>query len=353
LGETDGRHLRRLTSLRWFAAVAVFVSHIGAQPHGPASLRHLGAVSVSFFFVLSGFALTWSARSTDSATVVWRRRFARIYPATAATMLLGLAGWAIAVPHCDIPSLWAFVAGMLLIQSWFPDWSVASVGPGVTWSLACEAFFYLVLPLLVRVARRYPRYTTWATVAAFLVSWVARENGAPYFNPLVRLPEFAIGICLATAMLNGWRPKLPTAAGWLMLVAGSFLSAILGLSVLAASLPGVVLLIATSARSDLDHRGGWLTSRPLVYLGKLSFCFYLMHPLVMRIVLIDPRTFGGNTSTTALAVLGSIGFIGTIAAAAALHHGFELPMQRRILRNHSTTTRPIILAPDPLPASAA
>jgi peptidoglycan/LPS O-acetylase OafA/YrhL len=38
------------------------------------------ATGVSFFFVLSGFVLTWSARPDDIATGFWRRRIARIYP---------------------------------------------------------------------------------------------------------------------------------------------------------------------------------------------------------------------------------------------------------------------------------
>lgn len=45
----------------------------------------VGRSALSFFFVLSGFVMTWSARPGDTATAFWRRRAAKIYPLHAVT----------------------------------------------------------------------------------------------------------------------------------------------------------------------------------------------------------------------------------------------------------------------------
>jgi peptidoglycan/LPS O-acetylase OafA/YrhL len=104
-----------------------------------------GATGVSFFFVLSGFVLTWSARSHDTAAGFWRRRIARIYPVhlvtAVAAMLLGSA--ILGQPR---PTGQQLAANLLLIHSWWPAWW-QTLNP-VSWSLACEAFFYATFPVL-------------------------------------------------------------------------------------------------------------------------------------------------------------------------------------------------------------
>ena len=74
--------LPRLTSLRWFAALAVFLVHADSLfQWAPLRLFRFGASGVTFFFILSGFVLTWSMVPNLSARTFWWRRFARIYPA--------------------------------------------------------------------------------------------------------------------------------------------------------------------------------------------------------------------------------------------------------------------------------
>lgn len=50
----------------------------------------LGHYGVAFFFVLSGFVLTWSAKPTTTMPTFWWRRFARIYPASFVALLLAI-----------------------------------------------------------------------------------------------------------------------------------------------------------------------------------------------------------------------------------------------------------------------
>src|SRR3954453_14069074 len=86
---TKPTNLPSLTALRIVAASLVFLSHglilpIFANP-GAANVyglvaHNMGAIGVLFFFVLSGFVLTWSAKDSDTPGKFWRRRFFKIYP---------------------------------------------------------------------------------------------------------------------------------------------------------------------------------------------------------------------------------------------------------------------------------
>ena len=74
--------LDSLTGLRWWAAFGVFAYHMAnLAPLRHQSLLNVGYTGVSFFFVLSGFVLTWSAKPSTGVRQFWWRRFARIWPA--------------------------------------------------------------------------------------------------------------------------------------------------------------------------------------------------------------------------------------------------------------------------------
>ncbi|MGC0367614.1 peptidoglycan/LPS O-acetylase OafA/YrhL [Rhodococcus sp. 27YEA15] len=102
VGTTGSSRLDSLTGLRFCAAPAVFVCHayLVATMTGTRTLPEwataAGFAGVGFFFVLSGFVLTWSAKKNDSDLGFWRRRFVKIYPNHFVT-------WAIAI----VLAVWA------------------------------------------------------------------------------------------------------------------------------------------------------------------------------------------------------------------------------------------------------
>jgi hypothetical protein len=72
------RLLPRLTALRAFAALAVFVFHLHAHHVAslPWGISAIGGAGVAFFFVLSGFVLAWGTPPGLPARTFYRRRFA-------------------------------------------------------------------------------------------------------------------------------------------------------------------------------------------------------------------------------------------------------------------------------------
>jgi len=324
--------LPRLTSLRAFAALMVFAYHLNANNvlHVPRVIN-VGYTGVAFFFVLSGFVLTWSTSLSMPKLTFWRNRFARIWPVTAVSTIVALL---LPIPGLHGENIAGVVLQFFLLQAWVPNVSVALAANGVTWSLSCEAAFYVALPFLLPVLSRAPRrkrltmalvyFAAASTVVAVIalkqpgVTW---ENVA-YFDPAIRFGEFLLGVVAALEVRDGYRMSARVAA---TLVAVS----LIGLATTRAfPLPNAMLtplflaVIVVAAQWDLRHPGGLLASRPLVYAGGVSFCFYLVHQLTMVNV---ARWVGHGGAEVAL-----LSFVASCVAAVALHHFVELPFQRLI-----------------------
>lgn len=332
--------LKRLTSLRAVAALIVFAYHIDHHTRWLPfeDVADHGFVGVAFFFILSGFVLTWSTREGTRAHDFWVRRVARVYPSH-----LVMAGVALVVPATAFAATpAATAANLLLIQAWFPQWHIAFGLNAVSWSLSCEAFFYLCAPFLIAWSRRQ---STRIAVLCMLgwglaMSAVAVAAGfhsqaadiAAYTNPLIRSGEFVLGVLLALLVKRGWRPKVGP------LVAGVFT---IGLALLLAGrslpqsvvdvafVPAFAALVLTSAVADIRGVRTIQHRRALTYAGEVSFAFYLVHELV--IMNLAAVVGAGGTARWGL-VWSGVALVLASAGAVALHHGVERPAQRAIRR---------------------
>jgi peptidoglycan/LPS O-acetylase OafA/YrhL len=295
--------LPSLTGLRWIAAMLVFGFHVGtmgivADPDYALVVKKLftlGLSGVQFFFILSGFVLTWSARPGQRRSVFWRRRIAKIFPNHAVMWLaVLLLCWYQAVAM----DLTAALSNLLLIQAWSPSPGWFYSMNNVSWSLSCELFFYLCLPFALPVVRRMRPWMLYAVVVGMplliLAMWPGQllvpEAGRWWFTqvfPVVRSFEFWLGVAAAELMLRGrWRgPNLPTASvvfvvTWV--VAIEWIPGQLWTTLLAYA---YVLLIPAAAAADVHGRWSPWRARPLVWLGEVSFAYYLTHVFVVAAVL--------------------------------------------------------------------
>lgn len=294
------KRLHSLTSLRFFAAAAVALMH-GFSQNQQLPIVDLGYVGVSFFFVLSGFVLTWAGATEGGTGVFLRNRFAKLFPLNAATLAVA-ALVPVAVPATLNSSRLSFLQSLTLTQAW-RSLSAPSFNP-VTWSLSAEAFFYLLLPLLLKVMRRF---NTRELIGAIVFLFTAQSavgltlqltlspwesHFLTYDFPPYRLAEFIIGIALALLLKQGYVPshrsQLTAAAlataGVTLTLAGDVLRIAPSWVSDALMLPGVVVLIWTSARRELAGTSRLLTSPRLVRLGDRSFSFYMVHYLVLGFV---------------------------------------------------------------------
>jgi peptidoglycan/LPS O-acetylase OafA/YrhL len=251
-----------------------------------------GNMGVSFFFVLSGFILTYTYRdrlSSRSAVVEYFvARFARIYP----VYLLALA---IALPVLTSPiSLAETVKVLLMIQSWTsPSDPSANAWISQAWTLSVEAFFYLSFPVMLLAAGRMS--TTSATVTAIVVGlliWalgvpkVAPGTGSPVLLPpslvlplpVLRLLEFALGMLACRIFLNTPQPRLECLGGWKTSITALSIVGILSTST-SPHVASIATLLFPILLIQLAVAGSFLStffSTPaMLLLGGASYALYI------------------------------------------------------------------------------
>ncbi len=156
--------LPALTGLRTLLALIILMFHF--TPSGLASARHpaltlypvvsIGYVFVSFFFLISGFILSYNYAHRPEgvrAADFWMARFSRLYPVYLLTLLISWPMLAVEWHARSGSDFWlGAVATPLLAQGFFPH--LATFWNVVSWTLSCEVVLYLGFPYLLRL--RWP-----------------------------------------------------------------------------------------------------------------------------------------------------------------------------------------------------
>lgn len=344
--------LPSLTGLRWVAAFGVFAYHVrnlgyfdGNAQTTLSAVVGSGDTGVSLFFMLSGFVLAWSDRTDGeragplrAALHFWYRRAARIWPLHLVAVLAAIVVGATLMPSIRTTSPAALVANVLLVNAWHAPWWQA--GNPVSWSLACEAFFYLTFPFLIRPLRRaHPAVLAALAVLAAVLVLVAPVlvphlpgSPVPASWPPARFPEFLLGVLTAALVRSGaWSgprlsvPVLLTVAGLL----AADLHPTSGIALTGCTVVGFSLLLPALARADAEGRSTGLSSPLLVRLGTRSFAFYLVHLLTIDAVLrFRPQDAAGGVTSALLTLLA---LVVALAVATVLHDAVEVPARRLLL----------------------
>ncbi len=345
-----------LTGLRWFAAFFVFVHHIAnlVAIRSITAWSWLGVTGVTFFFVLSGFVLTWSWFPCDRAKRFYWRRFARIYPLHFITTLLALPVFYGSQQAFQKPWNWTQLAlSLVLLHAWATPTQIYFAGNPASWSLSDEAFFYSLFPTAIRrlMALSIRRALLFAAGAVALM-WLVLiavvvlhpSTGVAVFtlrSPMYRVLEFFLGIALAVAVRQGWRPRLSFWAALAMLLVALAVLVIWARTphlqhlIKSTSMMNQVtapfygLLIATAACRDIAGRRSFLRWGPLVRLGQWSYAFYLTHATVIYAVLLwHGGRITGSLPTKAGVIAATLGI--SIAVAWALYGLVEHPTERKL-----------------------
>jgi peptidoglycan/LPS O-acetylase OafA/YrhL len=363
--------IRALAALMIIVYHAVFFATWFDTPGGTI-LWNLNA-GVWVFFSTSGFLLYLPlarAHVDGIARVEWRgyslRRAARIYPAYWAV----LAFFTFVVPRAVVYGFDGFLLHTTLTQTYVHEPNPFLIGLPPAWSLVVELSFYVFLPfyalaigLLARNRRALA--TELAGVAVLVALGVAAIIAvAVGFNPqwMIVLPQhiaaFALGMLLAVLATHplpgGVAARLARAAGaawaWWAAAFGLFLAIPLvlriepfepmstaqaiGRDVLLTVLGACVVVPAALGAQDRGAIRRTLRTRPLVFLGLISYGLYLWHWFVLGIVQgewLDWPLQQGNWP-----VVLAVGFPVIVAAAATSWFVLERPVLRAA---HAMTRR--------------
>ena len=244
-------------------------------------------VSLIFFFVLSGFllALPWAAGRTPDLRRYAARRFARVAPG----YWLALAGSFLllygtqhgrAIELHDLPKFIVFIPNLF-------EETRNQLDPPM-WSLHVEVSFYIVLPLIgyALLKAKRPLVTVCGTLIVAGLVWTTAGVMRDWPPEVTwTLPTY-IGVLMsgvaAAVLAQRKPPRLVGAAGVLIVLANSWwhsagtgtLGHILG--DLPAGIGFALILWALAYRESRV-----LASKPVVWLGTVSYGVYLWHMPVL------------------------------------------------------------------------
>lgn len=302
-------YLPQLDGLRFFAFLSVFVWHfmtpwtnefVNDPRHSGLSKLFaqsvvIGSYGVDLFFVLSAYLITElllrerRLRGKIDARAFYVRRALRIWPLFYAALIVILAGtWLIpslGPARIYLPSFFFFLGNFALCK-----WGPPAMILAPLWSVSVEEQFYLVWPFVLRhlTRRRIVRaaLVMWGLGIAFRVCM--RGLGAPTneiaYNTLARLDPIAIGILIA-AWLDGRERIESRVRPWMVAAGGLIFCDLAFLAILADSWAAESLIALASGAFLVAVIGsgphGVLSSRPLVYLGRISYGLYVFHGAIV------------------------------------------------------------------------
>ncbi|MCG5430747.1 acyltransferase [Mycobacterium sp. MYCO198283] len=348
-----------LTGIRAVAALLVMGTHAayttGRYPRGFAGLVFSRMeIGVPIFFVLSGYLLfsPWVRAARDARPAPSVKRYAwhrvrRIMPAYVVTVIAAylLYHWRTAGPNPG--HTWeGLLRNLTLTQIYTDHYLYSFLHQGLTqmWSLAVEVAFYVALPalayvLLAVLCRREwrPRLVLAGLAGLALVSpaWLTLvhltdvlPDGARLWLPTY-LVWFVGGMVLAVLAATGTRwyafacvpvavvcyliastpiagePTTSPAQLWEALAKTGFYAVI------------ATLLVAPLALGDRGLYARALASRPMVFLGEISYELFLVHLITMELVMVEILRYPIYTGSVTLLFVVTLAV--TIPVAWVLH----------------------------------
>lgn len=300
--------LPALTGIRTLLALFILLFHFTPSGLGPLyPIIDNGYVFVSFFFLISGYILSYNYLDRPGRLNIrdfWVARLSRLYPVY---LVVLVCSWEMLRTEWHVRNLHDFWQGtffsLILFQGWFPN--LATFWNTVAWTLSCEIALYAMFPLLMR----FPWPSKPARLIALLFAiWIVgliphaaytilnpdhlsgpadRYSGGFYiqllkYTPLPYLCTFLAGTALGklqSVLTLTRRQRLCIAlagfaSAWCVfylaikhlsyvMIHGGLLTPVFATIILGLSGPNLVTSIFS-----------W---RPLVTLGSATFCLYLIH----------------------------------------------------------------------------
>lgn len=351
----------QLTGLRAFLAFWVVTRHL-FHPFENGALIDFGLrfsafdhgyLGVDGFFILSGFILAYNyanGRPLDYRAFVGAR-FARIYPVHFVTLLgaIGLVFVKQFVLHKSVigtaqNTYPALAANFVLLNAW--SFKFVTGWNDVAWSVSAEWFAYLFFPLFVALAPARNRLLAIVLLlvpagALAILEWrSATALSLP--GGLARLiPEFYAGVLLFRLRRSSGFASLPRVLG---LAAIGVIALGIGVQRDTLTVVGLGLLIFALS-SDADLVAPLLALRPIVYLGEISYCLYMVQRFPMEGLSLARKASPAFANSPLVQLIVLIAVL--LAVSHWTHRLIELPGRkwlRRVLSAQQAQVQPQVAA---------
>lgn len=342
-----------LDALRGLAATGVVITHaIYIHPLGVDFSNwnaNYFSMGVPLFFIISAMSMSLAypgGIGSNNAARYGLRRYFRIAP----LFYIVLAAWLYLGVQTDMSIV---LQNLTFTFGFFRENQISLVPAG--WSVGVEMIFYLLFPLLCifRGITRALLILTVAFTAAYTVNHLIEGPQPNYFywtQFATNAPYFAFGL-LAYEIYRAVPEHLTRVSGLAALFCGLLIltlmviyGPVLTLEVVSIEPVPMVLIagwgsgFALLVLSQALHPVGSIVNSVTLYLGKISYSLYLMHPFFIYVSLITPwaATLSSNRDLVvpivALVVLACV-----IPIAALLYYVVEEPfikLGRRLTVRH-------------------
>ena len=345
-----------LDGIRAIAVILVFFAHSGLEKIIP------GGLGVTIFFVLSGYLITTLMRveHTRSGAISYRgfylRRLVRLMPPL--LIVVAVAGVLAALSVIDGNFT---LGGLLSALFYFGNYYVIShdfdgmpAGLGVIWSLSIEEHYYVFYPPLAALLLRVGRVGLSATLLSILCAvvlawryWLVFNGGSEAYLIMVtytRVDAILVG-CIMALVRNPWldpRPAPKALNDWAL--AGLCVAVLIGTLVfrddvfrltarytLQSLAIAPLIYLAVARAEQLPFR--WLSAKPVVYIGTISYTIYLSHHLI----LLGLAKHWPQLNWIGVTLLGAVL---TLAVAEPMRRWVEQPCAKLRQRLHRKTAAP-------------
>ncbi|MGE6394462.1 acyltransferase family protein [Chryseobacterium scophthalmum] len=327
-----------LTSLRFFAALYVFIFHINLiqpfdfQSRFITSFISQGAAGVNVFFILSGFILFYNyyGKQINFSEFILKR-LAKIYPVYLAGFLICLI--VVKVMQIEIQDFFEIqVMNLLMIQSYLPKFAQVWYGGG-SWSISTEFFFYLCFPLLLLLISNLSKKKAilvfffcflCSIIPGVLYNLKLVTFALHYAFPPFRIFEFISGMLVASLVVK-YKLTLSKKIIFIAILCSFLFFLFIGQKLQGYVIQNIIIIPLTSiilitsitpSKYILKILGNDL----FVYLGKISYSFYIIQ-LPILIILENVDNFNIYNKFVTIIVLFCI----NILAAIGLYHLIEHP----------------------------
>ncbi|MFZ2025587.1 MAG: acyltransferase [Microgenomates group bacterium] len=306
--ETSFYRILPLTSIRFFAAIAIFLNHtllfraIPLVNQLEMPLLAFGYAGTTAFFILSGFLLTAKyQRSFQLHTFDWKHYFINRWKRIIPLHLLTLG---ITIPFVVYEygeQFWSlFVTNLLLLQSYIPSLQYAYSFNSVAWSLSALVFCWIAFPYMMRSMLRFHSLSAilllWMIEFVFVLFIATHEMTyfLLYISPISRIVEFVTGMLLyrffmSHPMTPHYTRPITTALeleSILVLCMSIFLVAYVPnayrFSIFFLPSVSICILLFSYARGSVS---AWLSKKVFLFLGTISFEFIMFQLPMIRIFL--------------------------------------------------------------------
>lgn len=349
-------YFKGLNSLRFLAALLVLFQHgesmklkNGFESSGGLSLFYNGGHAVTFFFVLSGFLITYylmkerNKTQTVSIKKFYLKRIFRIFPLYFLVVFIGAVLIPFLIPKLGIDYEMTYTFG----QVWYyyllfwPCLVTFYYGHHLLeplWSIGVEVMFYIIWAPLMKAVKRNIHLLALGIIAIrillqLLPNWFEVSEFWQYIINTFSFEAMAIGALGAYFVFHNHRDFTTSKyfsepiqifvfvifvifllfnrnidnTIWRTVFSTPILSGLL------IDLIALYIILAVSMANGLS----WIENKVLSYFGEISYGVYMYHTIVISVVIVVLKKFTGSFHPM---VINAVYYVLIIAGSLLVSH---------------------------------